>query len=356
MALSMPTRKNKMNTTLGALIVDIQGVSLSEEDKELLAHPLVGGVILFARNHESHSQLANLCSAIRAACVRPLLIMADQEGGRVQRFKKDFTILPAMGELGKLYDAHTSLALELARECAWVMATELLASGVDLSLAPVLDLNNKISQVIGERAFHAHPQPIIELAQAYISGMKEAGMAAIGKHFPGHGSIASDSHLALPVDERRLSEIEQHDMLPFSGMIQRGLLAVMAAHIVFPNVDALPVGFSRFWLQQILLEKLKFKGTIFSDDLNMEGANISANFSERVSIAREAGCDFTLLCNNRNAVIQVLDNLPYLSHQVSREKWQTLQGDFSSIDKSFKQNKRWQKYQESLRKEFSVYF
>lgn len=331
-----------MAHTLGSLIIDIASTTLSLEDKEVLAHPLVGGVILFARNYESKLQLINLCSAIRAACPRPLLIMADQEGGRVQRFKKDFTRLPSLAAFGRLYDEQSVAAIQLAHDCGWVMATELLLAGVDLSLAPVLDLNNKMSQVINERAFHCCPAPVLELAGAYISGMQTAGMAATGKHFPGHGSVVSDSHFTLPVDNRYLSEIEEQDILPFSGMIQRNISALMAAHIVFPNIDPLPVSFSHFWLQQVLRIKLGFKGVIFSDDLNMEGANISTNFAERVNLCREAGCDFTLLCNNRLGVIQALDNLPYLAYQIREEKWSTLQGNFSSLPRSSKADKRWQ--------------
>lgn len=323
-----------MTGKLGSLIIDLEGKDLTSEERELLAHPLVGGVILFTRNEESRRQLKHLCQQIRSSCKNPLLIMVDQEGGRVQRFSNEFTRLPCMGHFGKIYDENPDTAGALAKDCGRLMATELLSVGIDFSLAPVLDLNKGMNTVIGERAFHSDPQVVIHLAKSFIQGMQVAGMASVGKHFPGHGSVTLDSHVTIPIDERSLSAIEQEDMKPFEELIKMdisgvGMTGIMAAHIQFPNVDKLAVGFSHRWLQDILRAHLRFTGPIFTDDLNMEGANISADYADRVAAARDAGCDFALLCNNRHGVIQVLDNLPYAAHQVSKDKWSVLQGQFS---------------------------
>ncbi len=337
-----------MTQSLGALVIDIEGKALSEEDKEILVHPLVGGVVLFSRNYESRQQLTDLCSRIRSVRDSSLLIMVDQEGGRVQRFIQDFTRLPAMASLGQLYDEDVARALLLAENVGWLMAEELLSAGVDLSLAPVLDLNKQMSDVIGTRAFHADHQAVVQLATAYIKGMHQAGMASTGKHFPGHGAVLVDSHWGVPIDNRTLSEIRQDDMIPFIQLIQAGITAIMPAHIIFPEVDENPVGFSSVWLQTILRKQLNFSGVIVSDDLHMEGANISENYADRVQAARMAGCDFTLLCNNRSGVIQVLDHLSERHHRVSEEKWRLLRGDFSSIEPSYQTNKRWQETHEFL--------
>lgn len=329
-------------TKIGSFIIDLKEKELSGEERDLLEHPLVGGVILFTRNYDSREQLKALCQSIRSARQNPLLIMVDQEGGRVQRFKPQFTRLPAMALFGQLRNQDPKRANQLARDCGWLMAIELLTVDVDFSLAPILDLDKGISGVIGDRAFHAHPEGVIELASAFIEGMKEAGMPATGKHFPGHGSVAPDSHTAMPIDNRALNDIEREDLIPFVGLIKRNIPALMAAHLVFPQVDKMAVSYSAKWLKTILRENLGFKGVIFSDDLNMEGANISSNYADRVLAAREAGCDFTLLCNNRPGVIQVLDQLPATSHLVDQAKWQMMQGDFSRADHSFQQNSRWQ--------------
>lgn len=313
-----------MTDTIGSLIISLEGSDLSPEERELLAHPLTGGVILFTRNYESRAQLKHLCQAIRSARKTPLLILVDQEGGRVQRFIPEFTRLPCMGEFGRQYTENPAAACQQARDCGHLMASELLSVGVDLSLAPVLDLNKGLNTVIGERAFHSDPQTVIQLASAFIQGMRTAGMASAGKHFPGHGTVTLDSHLATPVDERAMNDVEHDDMLPFAAMIKAGISAIMPAHIIFPRVDTLPVGFSRIWLQDVLRTRLGFTGPILSDDLNMQGANISANYADRVAAARAAGCDFALLCNNRNGVIQALDSLPYAMHLIDKEKWGVL--------------------------------
>jgi beta-N-acetylhexosaminidase len=230
---------------------------------------------------------------------------------------------------GNQYIDNPTMALMQAKEGGARMAAELLAAGIDLSLAPVLDVNKGLNSVIGNRAFHTDPTVVALLARAFMQGMQEAGMAATGKHFPGHGSVTLDSHVALPVDERSLEEVAAHDLIPFAQLIRDGMPAMMAAHIVFPQIDSVPVGFSRIWLHDILRQRLNFTGVIFSDDMNMEGANISTNYADRVLAAREAGCDFVLLCNQRDGVIASLDHVPHTSHQVPYDKWRRLQGDFS---------------------------
>lgn len=331
-----------MTDKIGSLIVDVEGLTLTQEDRELLTHPLVGGVILFTRNYESRQQLQALCADIRAVRPKPLLITVDQEGGRVQRFIPEFTRLPSMGVFGQLFDVNPEAARRATQDCGWLMAAELLTCGVDFSLAPVLDLNKKISRVIGSRGFHENPTTVIHLASAYIQGMREAGMASVGKHFPGHGSVEVDSHLAMPVDNRSLQAIEQEDLIPFVGLIKAGLAGMMPAHILYPHIDNKPVGFSSLWLKDILRARLGFIGTIFSDDLSMEGANISKNYADRVVAAREAGCDFALLCNNRAAVIHVLDNLAFDKYMVSKDKWSVLQGKFNDVPQNLVESPRWQ--------------
>lgn len=348
-----------MQDELGSLIIDIDGMELSSEDSEILAHPLVGGVILFARNYDSREQITQLCRALRLSRLSPLLIMVDQEGGRVQRFVNDFTRLPPMALFGRIYEENSHEACRLAVDCGWLMAVELLSIGIDLSLAPVLDLNKGMNNVIGERAFHYRPQPVIDLAKSFIKGMQEAGMAATGKHFPGHGAVNLDSHVAVPQDHRKMLEVEKEDMLPFRELIKFGISAMMPAHIIFPDVDALPVGFSPIWLNDILRSRLHFNGVIISDDLNMEGANISANYADRMLAAREAGCDFTLLCNNRQGVIQILDHTACFFHRVKKEKWSCLQNHFLHLVpaevKHYQKSERWKNMQEWLFKLTGLY-
>lgn len=314
------------HNTMGCLITDLAGTLLVPEEREMLAHPLVGGVVLFKRNYESPAQLRALCQQIRRSRNRPLLIVADQEGGSVQRFVEGFSALPSMAEIGKRYDEAPDAACHFAKATGKLMASELLSVDIDLSLAPVLDLGKGASPAIGTRAFHACPHAVLGLALAYIGGMGEAGMASVGKHFPGHGSVKADSHRTLPRDERCYHELLEEDLVPFIGVIAADVPALMAAHIVFPQVDALPVGYSRQWLHDILRSRLRFRGAVWSDDLNMEGANVCNDFVERAELARAAGCDFVLVCNNRPAALRIIDCLPYGHHQVSQEKWQRLQG------------------------------
>jgi beta-N-acetylhexosaminidase len=295
--------------TLGPLMCDVAGTELTDDDRRRLSHPLVGGVILFARNYANPAQLDALTTEIHALKSAPLLIGVDHEGGRVQRFREGFTRLPAMRVFGERWDAHPQQARHLAREAGYVLASELRAHGVDFSFAPVLDLDYGASSVIGDRAFHRDPRAVFELGQAVMLGMKDAGMAACGKHFPGHGHVVADSHVAIPVDERSLPDIARADLVPFRMMIEAGLAALMPAHVIYPRIDAQPAGFSRVWLGDILRGELGFDGVIFSDDLCMAGAAVAGDIVARVEAALVAGCDMALVCNRPDLADEVLARL-----------------------------------------------
>lgn len=289
------------------LMLDIGGFELDAEDRELLAHPGTGGLIFFARNFHSREQICRLVSEIRA--VRPdLLIAVDQEGGRVQRFRDGFVRLPPMRRLGEQFDADPQQARTHAHQLGALMASELVACDIDISFAPVLDLDFGQSSVIGDRSFHTRADAVTDLAGAFIDGMRAAGMAATGKHFPGHGFVQADSHLELPVDQRGFDEIERDDLQPFRALAQR-LGGIMPAHVLYPRVDAQPAGFSRFWLQTVLRQQLGFAGVIFSDDLAMAGAAAAGSYAQRAEAALGAGCDMVLVCNDRAGAVQVLDYL-----------------------------------------------
>lgn len=331
-----------MAKTIGALIADLEGTALTPEERDLISHPLIGGIILFARNYSSPKQLAELTESIRGARRDPLLIMVDQEGGRVQRFRQGFTSLPPFGAFGRLYDQDPSMATHYACEGGWLMAKELLAYHVDLSLTPSIDLNHPDSPVIGDRAFHADPHAVTSLANAYLCGMREAGMATTAKHFPGHGLVLTDSHLKLPEDKRSLSELEVQDLKPFRALIAAGLLnAVLVGHLLFSSIDSMPATYSEYWLRDVLRSRLRFSGTIVSDDLSMEGAHLASRYEDRVLAARSAGCDFVLLCNQRQGVINTIDHLPHQAHQITEDKWRPLQGRFSDASLPLQQDKRW---------------
>lgn len=303
-----------MNASPGPVMLDIAGGELTAEDREILRHPAVGGVILFARNYVEPVQLRALTTAIAALRDPPLLIAVDQEGGRVQRFRDGFTRLPPAAAFGALYAGDPMSARRAAADVGWLMAAELVAAGIDFSFAPVLDLDRGVSRVIGDRAFGASPEVISELAAAWIGGTRSAGMASCGKHFPGHGAVEADSHLQLPVDARSLTEIERRDLLPFSHLIRCGLEAVMPAHVVYAAVDARPAGFSSFWLRQVLRGRLGFDGMIFSDDLDMAAAAAGGDFAERARAALEAGCDMAVVCNNRPGAAEVVTALSDRHH------------------------------------------
>lgn len=322
-------------------MLDIAGLSLTAEDKTLLQNPQVGGLILFSRNYQSPEQLARLVQEVRD-CAPRMLIAVDQEGGRVQRFREGFTRLPPMAVLGSLYVEDQNNALTVAAELGWLMAAELIAYGVDISFAPVLDLDFGVSQVIGDRAFSAKPVEVAELAGAFIQGMREAGMASTGKHFPGHGWVVADSHLEIPVDERSLDEIETQDLAPFIALMQQGLDAVMPAHVIYRQVDDRPAGFSPYWIGQRLRAEIGFDGVVFSDDLTMEGASVAGSFEARAAQALEAGCDMLLVCNNRPAALQVLSYLETADHSGSERISRMSASDVYSID-AIRSTERWQR-------------
>ena len=287
-----------------SLMIDIEGPFLSQEDIELIGSPHVGGLILFERNFLDRNQITDLCFEIKSK--KPEIIIAvDQEGGRVQRFKKGFSQIPPMQRLGDLvsYDKHAGL--DLCKNAGWLIASELIASGIDLSFSPVLDLDQDLSSIIGDRAFSDQIDIVIECARAFIFGMNEAGMACVGKHFPGHGSISEDSHLEKPIDRRALNEIENKDLIPFKELINN-LDGIMTAHILFPEVDERITTFSKIWIKQILKEQMKFEGMIFSDDLSMEGTNEFKSFYDKTKNAIISGCEMILICNNREGAKDAL--------------------------------------------------
>ena len=306
---------------IAPLMLDFDGIELSEEEKELLHHPLTGGVIFFTRNYESTEQLSALVDSIRTIVKKPLLICVDHEGGRVQRFKPEFTQLPAVGKICEHDNPE-----QLSFQHGWLMAAEVRAMGIDFSFAPVLDIDYGVSEVIGDRSFNQSPKIISLLASEYIKGMRDAGMASTGKHFPGHGAVTEDSHHEIPVDKRSREEIWQSDIIPFAQLINEGLDAVMPAHVIYSEIDDKPAGFSPYWLQEVLRKELNFEGVIFSDDLTMEGASVMGGYPERAEAAMEAGCDMVLVCNNRQGVIEVIDHANIKQSPQSAKRLVRMQG------------------------------
>jgi beta-N-acetylhexosaminidase len=294
---------------LGPVMLDVRGLALEPDEREVLAHPATGGVILFSRNYANPEQLAALVADIHAVRSPPLLVAVDHEGGRVQRFRDGFTRLPAMGELGRLWSGHPGTARHLAREIGRILAMELRAHGIDFSFAPVLDLDHGRSRVVGDRSFHRDPEAVAELAASLVQGLSDAGMGAVGKHFPGHGYAEADSHVDAPVDERAFEQIEADDLVPFRRLVSAGLTGIMPAHVVYPAVDAQPAGYSRRWLRDILRKRLGFRGVVFSDDLSMVGARGAGSALDRAVLALEAGCDMVLICNDPQAAAALVGSL-----------------------------------------------
>ena len=286
---------------LGPLMIDLAGLELSDDERRKLSHPLVGGVILFSRNYASPQQLARLTRDVHALRSPALLIAIDHEGGRVQRCRDGFTAVPPMRRLGECWQRSPEEALRDASALGYLLAAELRASGVDLSFTPVLDLDWGRSRVIGDRAFHPDPEVVIALAGALIDGLHRAGLAAFGKHFPGHGWVEADSHIDLPVDERTLDQLAP-DMQPYRRLT---LDAVMPAHVIYPRVDHRPAGFSPVW-HRLLREELGFQGVVFSDDLSMAAAGVAGDVVDRCTAAWDAGCDMLLVCNSPASVNEVL--------------------------------------------------
>ena len=302
----------------GPLMFDLSSIELTQEERDMLKHPGAGGVILFSRNFESPEQIQELIQQIHRVRRPELLIAVDQEGGRVQRFKQGFVHLPPAGWFGELYAKNSKAARNVAQSVGWLMAAELRAVGVDFSFAPVLDLGHGNSKVIGDRAFHRSPSVVSELAYSWMLGVHAAGMAAVGKHFPGHGGVTGDSHYTLPIDSRSAEEIWKDDLIPFQHMIDNGLEAIMPAHVIYESISPDLAGFSSFWLKDVLRNRLGFQGVIFSDDLTMAAADAAGDYQDRAQAALAAGCDMILVCNNQVGAMQVLDTLEDYSDPVSQ--------------------------------------
>jgi len=318
---------------IGPVMIDVEGFTLTTTEKKNINHPNTGAVILFSRNYRSPEQIAKLISEIRNARNGNILIAVDQEGGRVQRFKNGFTRLPAV--------ANFADSPELTESAGWLMAAELLALGVDFSFAPVLDVDCGISEIIGNRSFSQDPRLASQLASNFRKGMNSAGMAATGKHFPGHGAVALDSHLTLPVDNRDLNAIFEKDIQPFKQLIAEGLEAIMPAHVVYSQIDSLPAGFSQKWIQDILRTELKFNGVVFSDDLSMEGAASIGDFKQRAKLAIEAGCDMVLVCNNPTAAAEVLDSIPVSQNTLREQRLNAMQGKLGLSREQLMKTDKW---------------
>lgn len=336
-------------------MLDLQGYELDAEEKEIIKHPLVGGIILFTRNYHDRQQLQALIRQIRSESRQHLLLAVDQEGGRVQRFRHQFTSLPAAQSFA-LCNSESD-ALRLARDAGWLMAYELTSLGIDISFAPVLDVGHQ-SAAIGDRAFHDNPDEVIKFASQFIEGMHQAGMRATGKHFPGHGAVIADSHLETPVDNRTLDELNQSDLAVFRQIIKNNLLdGIMPAHVIYAQINSNPASGSHYWIKQILRQQLGFKGIVFSDDLSMEGAAIMGNYAQRAKSAMQAGCDILLICNQRQGAISVLDSLPQtiqvdLSNLFQRNqqqesyspsRWQQVSKELAIL------NERWQEYKQQAK-------
>ena len=335
--------------TLGPLMVDVRDARLDAEERELLRHPLIGSVILFTRNYVDAQQLTQLVADIHAVRSPALIVAVDQEGGRVQRFRPEFSRLPPLRQIGHAYDADHRAGCLLARQLGWLMAAELRAHGVDLSFAPCVDLDYGVSEVIGDRAFHRRGAAVGELAVAYMHGMRDAGMAAVAKHFPGHGAVVADSHHALPIDRRSLPDLRE-DLTPYRVLIANGLPAVMASHVLFPEVDSLPASVSSRWIRDVLRGEMQFQGAVFTDDMSMQGAAAAGDVVERAQRALSAGCDVLPVCNNRASVLQLLDQLDATPDATSALRLVRLRGRGAQNREQLLASDAWREGQEALQR------
>lgn len=327
--------------SLGPVMLDIDDVALSPADRDLLREPAVGGVILFTRNYESPAQIADLVAEIRALRSPPLLIAVDHEGGRVQRFRDGFSVIPPMRHLGHVYERDAAEGLRLAHMAGWLIASELRAAGIDLCFAPCIDLDWGVSEVIGDRSFHAQPESTGELAAEFSRGLRSAGMAAVAKHFPGHGAVVADSHLQLPVDRRQYGDLLD-DMRPYDKLISNGLIAgVMLAHVVYREVDSLPAGFSPYWIQRELRARLGFGGAIFCDDLSMKATEEYGSMRSRAKRALDAGCDMVLICNDRGGALEAVQALKNFSNPLSLVRLARLHGTGHPLRESLLASDEW---------------
>jgi len=338
--------------SLGPLMVDIAGTALDAQDKDVLQHPLVGGVILFTRNYADPAQLEALVEAIHALREPPLLVAVDQEGGRVQRFRAGFTELPPARLFGQIYDQEPKEACRVTELTAWLMAAELRAVGVDLSFAPVVDLDYGASSVIGDRALHSEPEAVAELARAWLLGMRRAGMPACAKHFPGHGAVQGDSHLMLPVDDRSLDTIRHRDLVPYQRLLRLELPSVMMAHVVYDKVDSQPASLSRRWIGDELRGTLRFQGAVFCDDLSMRGAEKAGDYLDRARAALSAGCDMLPVCNNREGVMAILAGLDGDANPVSQWRLARLHGREGVSREALQASAEWRHARHALERHY----
>ncbi len=328
--------------SLGPVMLDIDGLTLSPADRDFLREPAVGGVILFTRNFESPAQIADLVQDIRALRSPPLLIAVDHEGGRVQRFRSGFTAIPPMRRIGREYDRDAESGLHAARKAGWMIGSELRSVGIDLCFAPCVDLDWGVSEIIGNRAFHSKPDVVAELAGAFSRGLRSAGMVAVGKHFPGHGAVLADSHLKLPVDRREYGLVLD-DMRPYERLIGNGALAgVMLAHIIYSRMDAMPAGFSEYWIQRELRSRLGFGGAVFCDDLSMQATRDYGTMAKRARLALQAGCDMVLVCNDREAAQQAVAALSEYSNPLSLVRLARLHGTGHPLRETLLASDEWQ--------------
>ncbi len=334
--------------SLGPLMIGIKGLMLDKAEHELLCHPSVGGAILFARNYQSLQQLEELVANIHALRQPHLLVAVDHEGGRVQRFREGFTALPAIRELGKRYDIDRNQALHQAEQWGWLMAAELRAVGIDMSFAPVLDVDREKSQVIGDRAFHHDSEVISRLAFRYMRGMQAAGMAAIAKHFPGHGGVSPDTHTECAIDGRSFESLTQVDIRPFAHLIKSDLPAIMMSHVIYSDIDRWPASLSSVWIQQILRKRLGFQGVVFSDDLCMEGCGIAGNMLDRTHKALDAGSDMVLICNDFRAISNVVSRLDFSSDPLATSRLARIHGHKAMNLKELHSSQLWQQAQAAL--------